>query len=363
MGTLPPEGRDLDLLARTDDAESIAESLGRRGFAARGSHWVAFTGCSAQVVELVPPESLGLPADALDELFHEAAPLRELTNVVEPSPHHTLLIVARKVAGDRWRIAPKHRARIVRALAADATAWERARGRAAAWGAERDLGRLEALYRGGDSRSIDRWRRLVRRPRRARIIAVAAPTRDIACAHADALREALARLGLNPLVASRRASAGPRGRQQRGPALLSAVPAAVSLWFPVVRDAGRGRVLIYERSALDLTAEAAARGARPTVVRWHARIVGLLAPTPLRSYFLDPPVLADDSDDVDRHGYGAAAAISGVRRIDRAETEVLCAEIARDAWDALSRGRHGRSRWPAGKRNRPRRDDSAATHR
>ena len=62
FGSLPPEGRDLDLLVRPAEERALAEGLGREGFVRDGRLFARFRDCSAEVVELVPAADWRLPA-------------------------------------------------------------------------------------------------------------------------------------------------------------------------------------------------------------------------------------------------------------------------------------------------------------
>jgi hypothetical protein len=237
-GSVPPNARDLDLLARPDDADAIGRALREDGFATSNRMFVAFRGCTALVVEVIPAARLGLPPAELDALYAEAVPLGRLANVAEPSPHHSLLILARRHAAERV-LQTKHRVRIDRAVASDAHAWQRAHNSAAGWSAQRALERLRSLYMGQDLPS----RR--RRPptfRRTRIVGLSGPDAARTRSHADSLEEAVARLGFDPLVVepSRRAW------ERR----LGSIGTAVALWRPVWRHLGLGRVLIYDLSTM-----------------------------------------------------------------------------------------------------------------
>lgn len=138
-GSLPPYGRDLDLLVRPAEAARLADALGGAGFHARGEQWVRFAACSVEIVELTPASSWGLPPAALEALYAQAAPLTALRGLVVPSPHHTLLIAALRLALGDGQLTDKLRRRVDDALAADPVAWETARDSAPGWGATRAL--------------------------------------------------------------------------------------------------------------------------------------------------------------------------------------------------------------------------------
>jgi hypothetical protein len=275
-GSLPPDARDLDLLVGPEDAAAIGRTLREDGFTEFGRSFVAFRGCTVLVVELIPAASLGVSRGELDALWRDAVTLGQLENVAEPSPHHVLLILARRL-GREQVLRPKHRARIDRALAADPDAWERAGERADLWTAHAALSRLHSLYEGRSERDGDgHWS--FGRPRRTRVIVLTGTDRKRTKFHADSLREGLNRLGFEAHVE-------PAVRTFR----FGGVRAA---WRPIWRRLGRGMVLIHDFSGVP----------RPR----SGRSVSLVFPRPLRSYVVDA---------------------------DRPAGEV-CEELAEDAWRA-----------------------------
>ena len=147
FGSLPPTGRDLDLLARPRDEAAIAAALEREGYLRRGRSFAVFGGCTSFGVELLPVSTLGLQAAELDYLFEQARPIAGLTQLARPAPHHALLLLARRVA---WGgvLEPKLRRRVAEAVAERPSAWSEARAQASAWRAERALALLESSYRG-----------------------------------------------------------------------------------------------------------------------------------------------------------------------------------------------------------------------
>ena len=98
FGSLPPEGRDLDLLVRPAEESAIAAALNEAGFLNRDVQWVRFRGCEVDAVDLSPAASWALSNEEIAALFAEARPLDGTTHLAEPSAHHTLLILARKVS-------------------------------------------------------------------------------------------------------------------------------------------------------------------------------------------------------------------------------------------------------------------------
>src|SRR4051812_42000085 len=68
LGSLPPAGRDLDLLARSPERERIERALDAAGLARKGSDFALFRACRAYGVELIDAEEFA-PQAALDDLF------------------------------------------------------------------------------------------------------------------------------------------------------------------------------------------------------------------------------------------------------------------------------------------------------
>ena len=147
LGSLPPRGRDLELVVRPVEHRAVAEQLTEEGLARRGLEWARFFDSTAYAVELIPAERLSLSAGELAALFDEARTLNELGlgNVVRPAPHHVVLLQARRLVRD-GSLHPKRRARLEEAVAEDPQAWTKAKTRAASWGLVRALGLLELAY-------------------------------------------------------------------------------------------------------------------------------------------------------------------------------------------------------------------------
>ncbi len=216
FGSLPPHGADLDLLVRPAEEEVLAAALGSHGFERRGRTWARFAECSAEVIELVPTASWGLPADELERLFSEARPIEASGKICRPAPHHALLILARRAIGEGSRLREPRRARVEEELAADPLAFDRAASRVAAWRAARSLRALERGYR--SRRRLGLWTRLraaaerldapsrrhralgaaravLRRPRRGAVVALSGLDGSGKSSQAQHLAETFERLG------------------------------------------------------------------------------------------------------------------------------------------------------------------------
>jgi thymidylate kinase len=146
FGSLPPQGRDLDVLAHTAQREAVVAALAGDGLLTKnGSRWVGFADCTAAGVDLVDAAEWHLPEHELRSLFEEARVLAGFTHLAAPAAHHALLIAARRVArAGRYGAAVRTR---VEAMSREhPSAWQEAATRAPAWRAERELAALSALH-------------------------------------------------------------------------------------------------------------------------------------------------------------------------------------------------------------------------
>jgi thymidylate kinase len=137
FGSLPPHGRDLDIVARPPEIDAMTDALAQAGFVNNGSStWANLADGTA--VELVPVTRWRL---ADDRLFDDAVPLDGCTHVSRPAPHHALLILARRLVHG-GPLDDRRVARIEAALAEDPSAWDTAGNHAAAWRAAKALALL-----------------------------------------------------------------------------------------------------------------------------------------------------------------------------------------------------------------------------
>src|SRR5437667_5498408 len=123
VGSPPPAGRDLDLLARPADHARIADWLAASAFLNDHGEWVRFRNCSVEVLDLIPSSAFGLDDTAAGALFAEARPVEGFRRLLRPAPHHLLLMLARWTVEADGSISEKRRARIARALEEDPEAW------------------------------------------------------------------------------------------------------------------------------------------------------------------------------------------------------------------------------------------------
>ena len=162
FGSLPPKGRDIDLLARPAEHRAIAARLRADGFLDFERHWAAFRGCSAEAIELVPSEAWNLPPEEVEALFAEGMPLWGLEKLVRPAPYHALLIAARRLARTGG-FSDKQRARVEAACVEDANCWQAAGEHARSWRAEAALALLQNMFdHGGSVNRRERLRAIVR---------------------------------------------------------------------------------------------------------------------------------------------------------------------------------------------------------
>lgn len=387
FGSLPPDARDIDLLARPVELDALRAGLTALGFLQRGDQWVRFRACSTESVDVVPSPSLRLPVEEETDLFDEALPITGLAQLVRPAPHHALLILARRLLRGDGRLDAKRRARVELALSEDAGAWETATARAGSWRAGPALALLRDVYESGRRvRVAERAgalgakafvRSIVdRRPRRGHIVALSGLDGSGKSSQAEALRSALETAGIPaavewtrfshntsldaiaaPVKALVRRGAGEdageeaatRLRRESGTigrvwSAIVAVTNALSHLRLTARHLIAGRVVICDRYVLDSVVQL--RDKYGEGLNTQAALIRLLSPRPSRAYFLDvPPETACARkpeqftlDELTRQAvfYRDAASKLGVQRIDAERPrDEICTEIASDVWFAL----------------------------
>ncbi|MGI8633145.1 MAG: dTMP kinase [Solirubrobacterales bacterium] len=276
FGSVPPRGRDLDLLVAEPEGEAVAEALRDTGWVSQGHQWACFQGSAAFGVDLIPATSWELPDDELRTLFDQAVALPRLENLRRPSPHHALLILAERTVRGDGRLPDRHRVRIGEMAAEDPGVWRKARDHAPAWSATAALELLAAAY-AGDGRV----------PLAAR---------------AAGLAEILTRYGIDPL----------RARAHALRAAVAPQTTGAVITFSGLDGAGKSSQAEALRDAMEaLGADPVivwtALGAHPGLDRLIAPVKGLLRAASrlgLRPSPTGPePVLAtDDPGPVDREG-------------------------------------------------------------
>lgn len=384
LGSLPPAGRDLDILARSPERDRIERALCAAGLLRKGSDFALFRACSAYGVELFAAEQF-LPQAALDDLFAQALQLRGFRALAQPAPAHALLILARLVVNDGC-LQPKRRSRLERILAEDPQAWQRAREAAPSWHATRALALLErAAVAGKPVPLAERLRALGPRalplPRRGLLVALSGIDGAGKSSQARWLAESLTALGvdvevvwndllgnrvLNLLGAPPKALLQLAGRRSERMARYDDAPpssdaptasAIRGIWLTIVtlanaveqrimatRSIGRNRVIVFDRSPLDLAVRM--QVLYRANVEMQRRLVRLAAPRPDLAFLLDIPAevsLARKSDIwlpsqlmEQTTLYRALAPRFGVQQLDgQRPPDEIAAEIACEAWLAL----------------------------
>jgi thymidylate kinase len=138
VGSPPPGGRDLDLVADPADVVRIQAWLAGAGYVAWRQTWVCLADADSYVVEVVGTDRWGSRDDA-SSLFTGAAPLPGMRHLSTPDAATWLLLAARGTVRRRGQVTDKVRRRVSEALESDPGAWEVAADRA------RPLGLLGAV--------------------------------------------------------------------------------------------------------------------------------------------------------------------------------------------------------------------------
>ncbi len=386
IGSPPPGGRDLDLLARPGAERELAGALAEGGFNNHGGElWVRLANESVEIVELIPAASLRLDDEQLERLFAEAEPIDGYRTLRRPAPHHRLLLTARLVAAAAQIDAKRRRA----AEEPDEQAWRTARELAPSWGAEEALAELREGLRGEPPRS---WRlrsahARVERYRSGAVIAFSGLDGSGKSTQVERLTATLNALGyptvaiwtslaahpslarvaapVRALLGQRRHPEGveelwpPAGEdedrltlmRERSPLLQLAwttFVATMNAWWQaraVRSHVLRGRIVVCDRYTLDSLVHLRYRYGAERRYRLQLAIIRALSPRPLRAYLLDvSPLTARARNreytpaqiELRARLYREEHTGLGVRRLDgeRAREE-LAEEIALEVWSAL----------------------------
>ena len=335
IGSIPPDGNDLDLLIRPDEEPVLGEILTRAGFVCRQVApfrgypcgfriWARFRECNAHAVDEIPIGNLELPPEEVARLFADARPIPGFARLLRPSPPHVLLILAHDFLGPsdgRKPLSAGRRRRVRGALDEEPAAWELAAELAPPWESTERLARLRAAFELGEAAADPPGRSsplgAIREYRRAwrsgRLIAFSGPDDARRSGQAEGLQRALEGLDI------------PARLVRIDPARSSLFGAARQLQLAVLPGLRAGEVVICDRYVLD--AAVALRLRRR--LKWHTFLLRFLVPPPLRAYLIDSPAPHVGF-------FREQSAILGVRQVDGAHApEDLCAEIAVDAWEAV----------------------------
>ena len=199
VGSLPPAGRDYDLLAREVDRGAIAAALRARGFESVQRGWVRFKPDGPEIVELITPADWGLPDHEAEAVFEQALLLDGHAHLCVPAPAHELLILARKLPRTPGFLEPKSTASAFKTRScARPTLGVQARARARDWSVETRLRRLQARCARAPRAG---WPpRYLRRPRRGAVVALSGLDGVGKSTQAETLRASLTKLGYEAVV-------------------------------------------------------------------------------------------------------------------------------------------------------------------
>jgi thymidylate kinase len=357
-GSMPPSGRDLDVLARIPEMEALHHRLPQRGFVAKGNELARFDGGLVELVDLAPASWWQLPDDEIAAVFDEALPIEGYSHLVRPSPHHMLLILTRRLVEGKGFVDEKRRAYIERALADASDAWHGAAERAAVWGAVAGLAMLRTMYESGTRLGYgDRARAAAERlestglsgvaarkaaiseirPRvtRTRVVSLSGMDGSGKSTQAEALAGALQMLGYDAraqwsklgetpwiwriarpakkvllwVTRSKSSSLPPPSPDRYGPdagtELRRKSPALTRIWATVVAISnalthrrvarGAGAIVVCDRYVLDSVVNLRVRYGVDEQFRFQARVIRMFSPTPVRSFLLRvPPEVAHE---------------------------------------------------------------------
>ncbi len=154
VGSLPPGGRDLDLLASPEDHARIRAWLRDQGFIPWRHTYARFGAPAPYAVELSSTERWATSIDDATSLFDDAEAIPGLERLVRPSPATVLLMAARGTVTRRGRMTEKVRRRLGDALERDPEAWAHAEQRAPGLGMLGALRLLRQAYQAEGALSL-----------------------------------------------------------------------------------------------------------------------------------------------------------------------------------------------------------------
>jgi len=149
VGSPPPHGNDLDLLARPDDHESVRRWLEQAGFVSWRHTWARFDEPGLFAVDLSTTKDWWRGRDDVSCLFAEPRPIPGLRHLVRPGPAAALLLAARSLVARRGNPSDKITRRVAQALETDPEAWSVAEGMARPLGLLGPLRLLRQAYESG----------------------------------------------------------------------------------------------------------------------------------------------------------------------------------------------------------------------
>lgn len=360
-GSLPPEGRDLDVCLTAAERDAVGVALLERGFVPRGHTWARFEPLELVDLELLDDESM----------LVRATPLPGCVHVSRPDPADSLRLLAASFARD-GQLTPSRRAR----AEAAPEVWAAARSR----GGSSELTALsEALGSADPAPALThRLRGRLGRMRDAGVVTLSGVDGSGKSTQAAHLRQTLTTAGFETVIEWNRLShdrwldaiAGPVKRltgrvsstatdrivEPTGGSASGTPRGARGLWVVIVALANAvahnrsvrrhllaGRVVICDRYTLDSVVQLRSDYPPGLGNRLGVALVRALSPRPVASFYLAvPPEVAtsrkawEGSDGrLLRHarGYEAECARLGATRIDATQpADAVAAQIARETW-------------------------------
>lgn len=196
LGSLPPLGRDLDLLVSCSERSRLHTDLRSRGWVEQGKTLARFADCTAFGTDIEVLDDW-VPTSAAARLLKDAAePIEGYDRLRAPTRHHRLLILAHRYEHG-MQLTDKKRAVLDSFTPAD---WQTARLEAGQWRLKDGLAALERAA----ATSVDaRSRRSSSRPsflRRPQVIALSGLDGSGKSTQANLLCAALGMLGFDVIV-------------------------------------------------------------------------------------------------------------------------------------------------------------------
>lgn len=399
FGSLPPQGRDLDLLVDPAAAGGLCDTLVAQGWVRSGRTLAWFADGTAYATDVVPVDDWDRDGRIASAVFEQSLPIEGFRMLRAPAAHHQVLILARRRAGG-MTVTDARRARL---RTHESAVWDLAATEAASWGLTSALSELAAELAATGAADAPHPR-LPGGFARPRVIALSGLDGAGKSTQAELLKDALTALGFDarvewtkvrrdPLLdkigsALRRVLGGgigagtdaravvvpappvdPSGEVRNYPdgpppppdslgSLRRRSPALTWLWVLVVAMSnglhhrrtvgGHGRaVVICDRYVLDTRAHLRYIYGPDRRFRLAGHLVALLSPTPAAAFLLD--VTPEDARARKAEQY-TTADLARLRQLYREESsrarsivlsagrgaDELAAEIARLAWLSLA---------------------------
>ncbi len=162
IGSPPPHGRDLDLLAGPQQCREVSAWCAVAGLLPSRTAWAALAPDGTYVVDLEHAGRLRWGGRDPSALFADAEPLPGYRHLARPSPAAALVVAARGVVGRGGRLRDGARTRVRRALEQDPQAWAAADRLAGPLGLQGAVSALRNAYEEGSDTVPGRAGRLLR---------------------------------------------------------------------------------------------------------------------------------------------------------------------------------------------------------